>query len=111
MRVIVAQLDIDPQARDAFLSYMATYIDTTRAEQGNVGFDLTAHLDRSSRFTMVEQWADDDALRAHFAQPYVQEFLAWRAEVGLEVSGTAFEVTDSGPLMDVLASLLSAPTT
>jgi len=103
MRVIVAQLDIDPQARDAFLSYMATYIDKTRAEQGNVGFDLTAHLNQSSRFTMVEQWADDDALRVHFAQPYVQKFLAWRAEVGLEVSGTAFEVIDSGPQDAVVA--------
>ena len=79
MRVIVAQLDIEPEARDAFVSYMATYIDKTRAEHGNVGFDLTADLKRSSRFTMVEQWADDDALRVHFAQPYVQEFLAWRA--------------------------------
>ena len=61
MRVIIAQLDIDPQAGDAFLTYMATYIDKRRAEQGNVGFHLTAHLDQPARFTMVEQWADDDA--------------------------------------------------
>ena len=72
MRVIIAQLDIDPQARDAFLTYMATYIDKRRAEQGNVGFHLTAHLDQPARFTMVEQWADDDALRIHSARPYAR---------------------------------------
>ena len=108
MRVIVARLDIDPQARDTFVTYMAGYIKQTRAEQGNLGFDLTADLEHPARFTMVEQWVDDDALRAHFAQSYVRDFLAWREQVGLEVSGTAFLVTDSGPLMDVLTSILSA---
>ena len=53
MRLIVAQLDIEPEARGTFVSYiyMATYIDKTRAEHGNVGSDLK----QSSRFTMVEQ--------------------------------------------------------
>lgn len=107
MRVFVACLDIDPEARDRFLAYMAPYIEQTRAEQGNVGFDLTAHLDEPAKFTMAEQWVDDDAVRAHFARPYVREFLSWREQVGLEVSGTAFTVTDSGPLIDVLTDLLS----
>jgi len=109
MRVIVAQLDISPETRATFVAYMTHYVEQTRTEQGNLGFDLTADLAQPGRFTMVEQWADDDAIRAHFAEPYVRDFLAWRTEIGLDVSGQAFLVADAGPVMDVLTSIVAPP--
>jgi len=108
MYVIVAELRIDHRHRDEFVSFMAQYTATTRRETGNLAFRLTADLDDPSAFTMVEQWADDDAIRFHFAQDYVRDFLARTPSFGFEVTGSVFTVSEHGPLLETLREIIDA---
>ena len=56
----------------------------SRAEAGCWESALHADLEREGDLCLYEVWADDTALRSHFAQPYTQEVGAqlqdWLAE-------------------------------
>ena len=51
-------------------------IEPTRAEPGNVSYQLLASLDDDRNFTFVEEYEDGDALEAHFGTSHVQGALA-----------------------------------
>jgi len=106
MRLIVAGLRVDAAHADEFTSFMRGYIDKTRLEPGNQRFQLFASLEEPGSFTMVEQWADDDAIRSHFAQSYVQEFRELRTRLSVSIDGSAYDVTSEGSLVGVLARVL-----
>lgn len=47
-------------------------VDPTRAEPGNISYELLASHDDELDFTFVEEWKDGDALDAHLATPHVK---------------------------------------
>ena len=47
-------------------------VDPTRAEPGNIGYELLANLDDELSFTFVEEWRDRDALESHLASPHIR---------------------------------------
>lgn len=51
-------------------------IEPTRAEPGNISYELLASLDDDRNFTFVEEYQDSDALDAHFKTPHVEAALA-----------------------------------
>lgn len=46
-------------------------VDPTRAEPGNIGYELLGSLDDELDFTFVEEWQDRDALDAHLGTPHI----------------------------------------
>jgi quinol monooxygenase YgiN len=46
-------------------------VDPTRAEPGNIRYELLASLDDELRFTFVEEWQDREALDAHLQTPHI----------------------------------------
>lgn len=108
MRLIVAELRVESAHADEFTSFMKGYIDKTRLEPGNQRFQLFASLDEPGSFAIVEQWADDDAIRSHFAQSYVHEFRKLRTRLSVSIGGSSYDVTSEGSLMGVLAGVLGA---
>jgi quinol monooxygenase YgiN len=65
---------------DAYERRMLADLENTRAEPGALQFHI--HRDRSDPDLVVlyEVWRDVRALREHFAQPYVQQFVKDSAE-------------------------------
>jgi quinol monooxygenase YgiN len=51
-------------------------VEPTRAEPGNISYELLASLDDDRNFTFVEEYQDDDALDAHFKTPHIEAALA-----------------------------------
>lgn len=51
-------------------------LEPTRAEPGNISYQLLASLDDDRNFTFVEEYQDGDALDAHFNTPHVEAALA-----------------------------------
>ncbi len=51
-------------------------IGPTRAEPGNISYELLASLDDDRNFTFVEEYQDNDALDAHFKTPHIEAALA-----------------------------------
>ena len=83
MFVVNAHLTIDPDRRDEFLVIMDAFVASTRQEEGNRAFELTAHLSDLGAFTLFEHWESEAALGVHVSQPY------FRALVDISEYGTA----------------------
>jgi len=53
----------------------------TRAEPGNISYDLLASLDDDRDFTFVEEYQDVDAVDAHMNSPHVAAAMAAMPEL------------------------------
>ena len=56
-------------------------IEPTRAEPGNISYELLASLDDDRNYTFVEEYADGAALDAHMGTPHVQAAIAAMPEL------------------------------
>jgi len=56
-------------------------IDPTRAEPGNISYELLASLDDERNFTFVEEYQDGYALDAHMKSPHVAAAMAAMPEL------------------------------
>src|SRR5262249_59186779 len=77
---VIARHRAKPGKADAYQRRMLADLVRTRAEPGAMQFHI--HRDRSDPdlFVLYEVWRDVRALRDHFAQPYVQQFVKDSAE-------------------------------
>lgn len=48
----------------------------SRLDPGCLGYRFYADTEQAGRYVFVEEWADDDALQAHFVQPHTRAFMA-----------------------------------
>jgi quinol monooxygenase YgiN len=73
---VIARHRAKPGLADALERRMIADLAMTRSEAGCLQFHI--HRDRSDPYLFVvyEVWRDIAALRHHFAQPYVQRFVA-----------------------------------
>ena len=56
-------------------------VDPTRAEPGNLRYELLSNLDDELEFTFVEEWQNREALRAHLESPHVRTAAARQPEL------------------------------
>ncbi|MCL1587318.1 MAG: antibiotic biosynthesis monooxygenase [Actinomycetia bacterium] len=56
-------------------------IDPTRAEPGNISYELLASLDDDRDYTFVEEYQDSNAFEAHMNTPHVVAALAAMPEL------------------------------
>ena len=80
---VIATIDIAPGKRDEYLELFAQLAPKVLAEQGCLAYGPTVDVDsgigmqmpmRDDVVTVVEQWADLDALRAHLSAPHMGEY-------------------------------------
>src|SRR6476620_5351302 len=71
---IVTHIDVPGTSRDAALELMASFIDRTRSEPGNVRFDLVHQSNRTNHFTAIEAWVDQKAADAHELAQHTRTF-------------------------------------
>ncbi|WNQ11415.1 putative quinol monooxygenase [Paenibacillus aurantius] len=75
MIIIHAQLTIDPAKREMFLQAVQPLIAASRAESGNVSYDLYQPADNANVYTMVEVWQDAQAVADHNASESFTSFV------------------------------------
>ena len=56
-------------------------IDPTRAEPGNISYDLLGSLDDDRDYTFVEEYQDSNAFDAHMNSPHIAAALAAMPEL------------------------------
>jgi len=56
-------------------------VDPSRAEAGNLNYDLHRSNEDADVWVLHENWLDDACLTAHFEQPYMKAFVATLPEV------------------------------
>src|ERR1700710_3110912 len=75
MIVVTARVHVPPQSRERFSEVTTEMCRLSREDDGCAGYRVYADLEQDDRYVLVEEWADDDALQAHFAQPHTRKFL------------------------------------
>ena len=51
-------------------------VQQSRGEEGNINYDVHQSNDDPDMWMMYENWSSQEALDAHFEQPYMKEFIA-----------------------------------
>lgn len=67
--ILHATFTARPGEGDRVAALLADFADRVRAEEGNVVFDATRHIDDPDRFFVYEVYRDEAAFRAHLASP------------------------------------------
>jgi quinol monooxygenase YgiN len=73
--VVTGRVQIPGEQRARFLTLATEMCRASRADEGCLGYRVYEDAEQPGRFVFVEEWQDDDALRAHFAQPHTGRFM------------------------------------
>lgn len=71
--VMLAELTIQPDKRDAFLDYTVENLELSRSAAGNISFDILIDETRPNQVIFYEVWESAEAQQA---------YMAWRVERG-----------------------------
>ena len=72
---IVATLVVKPESRAELLAVFRDLVGKSRAEAGNLRYDLHQDLQNQNRFVFFENWKDQAAVDSHNASVHFQNFL------------------------------------
>ncbi len=75
MIIIHAEFNVDPAKHEAFLNEIQPLIEASRAENGNISYDLLKDTEVENKFTMVEVWQDQAAIANHNAIDHFTSFV------------------------------------
>ncbi len=70
MLKIVASAPLKPDCKAQFLDLARPLIEASRAEDGNVSYDLTESMSDPNTVAFIEFWKDEDAIKFHNATPH-----------------------------------------
>ena len=71
---VVSHVDIGGGPQMDVPAILRKLAETSRAEAGNLSFDVTQHTARANHFTVVEVWADQQALDRHAAAAHTKQY-------------------------------------
>lgn len=74
MIIIHAHLQIKPDQEQAFLEEAKSLLSATRAENGNISYDLMKSTEQDHHYTMVEVWKDVEATTNHNTSEHFTSF-------------------------------------
>jgi quinol monooxygenase YgiN len=74
MLLVIGRVRCDPERREELIALCETMQDNSRREEGCLRYGFFQAVEDPLSFVAVEEWADRDALDAHFAQPHLREF-------------------------------------
>jgi quinol monooxygenase YgiN len=75
MIIIHAEFQINPIKDQAFLEEIRPLVALSRAEEGNISYDLMKDTERESVYTMVEVWKDSAAVEHHNTSEHFTSFV------------------------------------
>lgn len=80
MIIIHAMLHVDPKKQQAFIEDIRPLIAASRAESGNVSYDLMKDTEKENVYTMVEVWKDVEAVESHNVSEHFTSFVGKASE-------------------------------
>ena len=78
MIATLVYVDVKPECVEAFEKITVYNHNNTRKEPGNVRFDVLQNSEDPTKFTLIEVFADEDAVAAHKA---TEHYHVWRETV------------------------------
>ncbi|MCA1055913.1 antibiotic biosynthesis monooxygenase [Rossellomorea aquimaris] len=74
MIIIHAHFQIKADKEQAFLEEVRSLVSASRAEEGNISYDLMKDTEKEQTYTMVETWKDGAAVEAHNTSEHFIDF-------------------------------------
>ncbi|WP_144701945.1 putative quinol monooxygenase [Fictibacillus phosphorivorans] len=65
MIIIHAGLTVQKNKEEAFLAEVKTLVEASRAESGNIQYDLKKDTEKEATYMMVEVWENQEAVQNH----------------------------------------------
>lgn len=91
MLKVVAKLYIKPECIADAIKLYDKFIDITRAEDGNISYELYQDVEDETLFTFIETWASREACDKHLNAPHFLEILP--IEETFLVEGTELNIS------------------
>ncbi|MGG1574729.1 putative quinol monooxygenase [Fictibacillus sp. NRS-1165] len=76
MIIIHARNFVNPEKEEAFVQEIQGLISASRAESGNMAYDLFKDTEEEHAYMMVEVWEDLEAVDAHNKSKHFTSFVA-----------------------------------
>lgn len=76
MLIIHATFQVKAEQESEFLNEIQHLITASRAEEGNLSYDLLKDTEKTGVYTMVETWKDMVAVKAHNQSSHFTAFTA-----------------------------------
>ncbi len=97
MLLVIGRVQCEPERRNELVALFTEMQDDSRRENGCLRYGFFGAVEDPLSFVAVEEWADREALDAHFAQPHLREFarrllelVSSQPEVAIhEIAGTS----------------------
>jgi quinol monooxygenase YgiN len=100
MIVVTGRIHVAPAQRERFAEIATEMCRRSREDEGCGGYRVYADLEQDDRYVIVEQWADEQALQAHFAQPHTTAFLSALLPLLAEPADALFHTVASTRRLD-----------
>ncbi|CAM4370865.1 quinol monooxygenase YgiN [Paenibacillus endophyticus] len=84
MVILQVQMTVAAEEREMFLAKSTTLLSATRAEEGNISYQLFENVSKPGKFVMLEEWQDEQAIDLHNQTEHFTEFFAYARQVLVE---------------------------
>ena len=74
MIIVTGVIELDPEDVWPAMTAAARMVAATEEEPGCLTYRFYQDISNQQRFRVYEEWADEAALKAHFAAPHMAEF-------------------------------------
>lgn len=81
MIIVTGSIEAKPEHLDELLRLSLEHVARSRKEPGCLSHDVHIDAENSNRLVFFEQWADNDALQAHFVVPESGAFVQQAAQL------------------------------
>lgn len=108
MIVVTGRVRIAADDRESFIAIATEMCGRSREEDACRGYRVYADLEQDDRYVFVEEWADDDALQRHFAQPHTAAFMGGLIPLLAEPADAVFHTIESSRKLDPERGLVAA---
>ena len=75
MIVVTGRIRTTPERSAQLVELAQAMCRASRGDDGCIGYRFYADTEQADHFVFIEEWRDDAALQAHFAQPHTATFM------------------------------------
>lgn len=99
MLIVLAEATLGEGTLEEARAAFTAMIETSRREEGCLGYSYAVDVLDPSKLIIVEKWVDDAALAFHFSTPHMATFQAALAQYDVTITQLAkYQADDGSPL-------------
>ena len=99
MLIVIGRVRCNPEHREELVAAFEEMQEASRREEGCLRYGFFAAVEDPLSFVAVEEWADREALDAHFAQPHLHQFARRLLELVSDAPEVAIhEIAETKPV-------------